>query len=59
MDVLSNGTVKSLGYLEQREVQRFVSEHVSGSANHENKLWALVNLVLWEQQRKSSRKCRR
>ena len=57
-DVLSDGGIKAVGYLEHREVQRLVSEHLSGSANHESKLWALLNLVLWEQQRKSSRACR-
>jgi asparagine synthase (glutamine-hydrolysing) len=58
-DVLSDGSIKAVGYLEPREVQRLVSEHVSGSANHESKLWALLNLVLWERQRKSSRACHR
>jgi len=56
-DVLSDASVKAVGYLEQREVQRLVSEHLSGAANHESKLWALINLVLWEQQRKGSRTC--
>jgi hypothetical protein len=44
----------AVGYLEHDEVCRLVAEHLSGSANHESKLWALINLVLWEQQRKTA-----
>jgi len=50
-DVLSKDGLKSVGYLEYDEVARLVSEHVSERANHESRLWALINLVLWEQQR--------
>jgi hypothetical protein len=31
-------------------VERIMSEHLAGRVNHENKLWALMNLVLWQQQ---------
>ncbi len=51
-DVLSKDSLKSVEYLEHAEVWKLVSEHVSGTANHESKLWALINLVLWEQQRR-------
>jgi len=51
-DVLSKDSLKSVGYLEHAEVGKLVSEHVLGTANHESKLWALINLVLWEQQRR-------
>jgi asparagine synthase (glutamine-hydrolysing) len=51
-DVLSPESVKAVGYLELGEVGKLVSEHLSGLANHESKLWGLVNLVLWEQQRR-------
>ena len=50
-DTLSTTALKSIGYLQQAEVERLISEHLSGTANHESKLWALINLVLWEQQR--------
>jgi asparagine synthase (glutamine-hydrolysing) len=53
-DVLSKDSVMAVGYLEHDEVCRLVAEHLSGSANHESKLWALINLVLWEQQRKTA-----
>jgi len=52
-DVLSRDSVQSLGYLEHAEVKTLVSEHLAGSANHESKLWALVNLVLWERQQRA------
>lgn len=51
-DVLSKDGLKAVGYLEHAEIERLVSEHLSGSANHESKLWALINLVLWERQRR-------
>jgi asparagine synthase (glutamine-hydrolysing) len=51
-EVLSPDSVRSLGYLEAAEVARLVTEHLAGSANHESKLWALINLVLWERQRR-------
>jgi asparagine synthase (glutamine-hydrolysing) len=55
-DVLSKDALAAVGYLEHREVDRLVSEHLSGSANHESKLWALINLVLWDQQRRVPRR---
>jgi len=53
-DVLSKDGLTAVGYLEHGEVEKLVSEHLSGSANHESKLWALINLVLWERQRRVS-----
>ena len=46
-DVLSYDEITRLGYLNYAEVQRIMDEHLSGRANCENKLWALMNLVLW------------
>src|SRR5256885_6206991 len=43
-DVLSKDGLTAVGYLEHGEVEKLVSEHLSGSANHESKLWALINL---------------
>jgi asparagine synthase (glutamine-hydrolysing) len=50
-DVLSRQSVNALGYLQHDEVDRLMTEHFSGAANHESKLWALMNLVLWERLR--------
>jgi asparagine synthase (glutamine-hydrolysing) len=50
-DTLSEKRVKSLGYLQWDQVSKLMVEHLSGAANHENKLWSLMNLALWEQQR--------
>jgi len=50
-DTLSETRVKSLGYLQWDQVSQLMSEHLSGVANHESKLWSLMNLALWEQQR--------
>jgi len=50
-DTLSETRVKSLGYLRWNQVSKLMCEHLSGAANHESKLWSLMNLALWEQQR--------
>lgn len=52
-DLLSRDGLKVAGYLEHEPIERLISEHLSGSANHESKLWALINLVLWERQRRA------
>jgi len=46
-EILSSHEVTRIGYLNNAEVQRTVAEHLGGQANHENKLWALMNLVCW------------
>jgi asparagine synthase (glutamine-hydrolysing) len=51
-DVLSRHSLNEIGYLDQNVVAKLVSEHQSGAANHESKLWALINLALWERHRK-------
>lgn len=56
-DVLSRESLKAVGYLDCVEIERLVTEHLTGSANHENKLWTLINLVLWEQQRRVRTRC--
>jgi asparagine synthase (glutamine-hydrolysing) len=49
-ELLSRKSLSALGYLNPVEVERIMSEHLAGRVNHENKLWALMNLVLWQQQ---------
>ena len=46
-DILCEAEIKRVGYLQYREVDRIVQEHLSCRANHENRLWALINLVHW------------
>jgi len=45
--ILSDSEVRRLGYLQYPEIERIKSEHLGRRANHENKLWALMNLVGW------------
>jgi asparagine synthase (glutamine-hydrolysing) len=47
--ILSEAEIGRLGYLRYPEVERIKAEHLAGRANHENKLWALINLVCWHQ----------
>ena len=54
-DILSPGEIKRIPYLSYTVVEGLVKEHLTGQANHETKLWALINLVLWEQQRRRLR----
>jgi asparagine synthase (glutamine-hydrolysing) len=46
-EILSETEVRRLGYLHYPEVERIKAEHLAGRANHESKLWALINLVSW------------
>ena len=55
-DLLSYERVKATGYLNVTEVESIIAEHVAGRANHENKLWGLMNLVTWHQQHVSMRR---
>jgi asparagine synthase (glutamine-hydrolysing) len=47
LEILSEAEVRRLGYLRYTEVERIKAEHLAGRANHESKLWALINLVCW------------
>jgi len=49
-EILSETEVRRLGYLHYAEVERIKADHLAGRANHENKLWALINLVCWHRQ---------
>lgn len=49
-EILSEAEIGRLGYLRYPEVERIKAEHLAGRANHENKLWALINLVCWHRQ---------
>jgi len=46
-DTLSPHILKDIGFLNVTEVQRIIAEHMGGQANHESKLWGLINLVSW------------
>ena len=54
-DLLSKESLSALGYLNPIEVERIIAEHLAGRMNHENKLWGLINLVLWQRQQVSRR----
>jgi len=49
-EILAESEVRRLGYLRWAEVERIKAEHLAGRANHENRLWALINLVTWHRQ---------
>jgi asparagine synthase (glutamine-hydrolysing) len=46
-EILSEGEIQRIGYLCWPEVRRMIREHLDRRANHESKLWALINLVCW------------
>lgn len=46
-DILSEKQVEATGYLNAAEVAKIITQHTAGEVNHENKLWALMNLVAW------------
>ena len=49
-EILAEAEIRRLGYLRYAEVDRIKAEHLAGRANHESKLWALMNLVSWHRQ---------
>jgi asparagine synthase (glutamine-hydrolysing) len=49
-EILAEPEIRRLGYLRHAEVDRIKTEHLAGRANHESKLWALINLVAWHHQ---------
>lgn len=53
-EVLSADEIKKIEYLNPIEIARYVREHIDGQTNHENVLWALINLVHWHNQESSS-----
>ena len=52
-EILSPEEVKRIGYLNYEEVERIINEHLAGRVNHESKLWALLNLVVWHRSTKT------
>jgi asparagine synthase (glutamine-hydrolysing) len=46
-DILSSHIIRDIGFLNVTKVHQIVTEHIRGNANHESKLWALINLVSW------------
>lgn len=46
-EILAEDEIKRVGYLHYPEVEQIMNEHLMGRVNHENKLWALMNLVVW------------
>jgi asparagine synthase (glutamine-hydrolysing) len=46
-EILSETEVRHLPFVRYPEVERIKAEHLAGRANHESRLWALINLVCW------------
>jgi asparagine synthase (glutamine-hydrolysing) len=44
---LSENRLRQIGYFNYKMVSKTVQEHLSGRHNHENKIWALLNFLLW------------
>lgn len=49
-DLLSTDCIRRRGYFEPRTVNRWMSEHLQGRANHSHRLWALMVFELWNRQ---------
>ena len=47
MEILSKDNIAKIGYLSPNGVTLLMKEHISGKANHQHRLWALIVLVLW------------
>jgi asparagine synthase (glutamine-hydrolysing) len=46
-DVLSPDTVRAQGLFRPEAVERLLTEHESGSADHSRQIWCLMTLGLW------------
>ena len=46
-ELLCREEINNIGYLNFAAVNNLMGEHLAAKANHENKLWALINLVSW------------
>ena len=46
-DVLSSEAVAREGYFRAQCVERWISEHLQGDADHSHRLWALLVFTLW------------
>jgi asparagine synthase (glutamine-hydrolysing) len=49
-DYLSSDRLKDEGLLDGQLVHRFLSEHQSGSANHQHRLWTILMWEMWREQ---------
>jgi len=49
-EILAPEELERISYLNPTEVESIMAEHLSGKANHETKLWALINLVCWHRE---------
>ncbi len=47
-DVLLDARARSRGQLRPKAVERLLSDHVSGRADHAHRLWCLLMLELWQ-----------
>jgi asparagine synthase (glutamine-hydrolysing) len=54
-DMLSTQRLHHMGIVDMRLVERYVRDHLTGRANYETPLWALLMLSLWDQERSKSR----
>lgn len=52
-DTLSADSLRKSGVFNPEQVQRLVTEHVSGTSNHEHRLWALLCFESWYQRHNS------
>lgn len=56
-DVLSPSTLRRRGYFNPLFVEKLISEHEKGFANHGSLLWGLLTVELWQRQFLDSQLC--
>jgi asparagine synthase (glutamine-hydrolysing) len=49
IDLLAPDCIRQRGYFNPQTIQRWVTEHLNGRANHSHRLWALMFFELWQQ----------
>lgn len=48
-DYLSPERIKKEGIFDEREVQTYIKEHLSGESNHQHRLWVLLVWEMWRE----------
>ncbi|MCB0107867.1 MAG: hypothetical protein KDE53_18225, partial [Caldilineaceae bacterium] len=50
LDLLSSTSIDNRGYFQPEPIGQWVTEHLTGRANHSHRLWGLMVFELWQRE---------